>query len=380
MANVKISNLPLQTGTTTLDLLAIVDSGLTQTAKVDIQTLFRASGSTITQSNGGHNNIILGASSSSITDTSSEAGDNAILASTNSTINKNQGARAAIIASNQGIINNNAGEGAMNMIGASYNNSTIEGGFANAMLASTGGYIVRGERNIYLGSSGGGIDYAGNTALIASNSFSMNNTFNSTALSAEIGTISNHRYTMVGAHYIYNESDGGNQCVMLGGENNTFSSRGGFASFKSGISVKGSTIQDEGASLISASGRSSNYAWTLHTDNIHTYKTETFDVINAGNVSGSIDVDCSLGTIFKFTLIGNTTPNFINVRTGQRFIFIVYNNGSFTVPTATVGGVSGTVYAKNGSINPTNNGYTKYTATYDGTYMYLDEELAFSAV
>lgn len=380
MANVKISQLPTQTATTVQDILAIVDSGLTTTSKIDIQTLFRASGSSITQSIGSHNNIILGASSSSITDTSGEAGDNAIIASTSSTISKNQGARTAIIASNQASINNNAGEGAMNFIAASYNNSEIQGGFSNAMIAATGGYIVRGERNAYLASSGGGIDYAGNTALIAANSFSMNNTFNSTAISSESGTISNHRYTIVGAHYQYSESDGGNQCIMLGGENNSFSSRGGFKSWKSGLSVKGCTIQDEGAAMISASGRSTNYDWTLHTDNIHTFKTETFDVINAGNVSGAINVDCSLGTIFKFNLIGNTTPNFINVRTGQRFIFIVYNTASFTVPTATVEGVSSTVYAKNGSINPSNGGYTKYTATYDGTYMFLDEELGFSAV
>lgn len=119
---------------------------------------------------------------------------------------------------------------------------------------------------------------------------------------------------------------------------------------------------------------------TTHTDNLHTYNTESFDVIAGGNVTGAINVDCSQGTIYTFTLIGNTTPNFINVRTGQRFIFIIYNNGSWTVPTATVNGVAGTVYAKNGNIGPSNNGYSKYTATYDGSNMFLDEELNFSAV
>ena len=66
----------------------------------------------------------------------------------------------------------------------------------------------------------------------------------------------------------------------------------------------------------------------------------------------------------------------------KRFFFIVYNNGTFSVPTATVGGVSNTVYAKNGTINPTNNGYSKYTATYDGVnnLLFLDEELGFAAV
>ena len=379
--DIKISNLPLQTATTTNDIVAIVDSGNTTTSKIDLQTLFRASGSTITQSDSGHNNIILGASNSSITDTSTEAGDNAIVASTSSTISKDQGARTAIIASDSCLINNNSGEGGMNFIAASYNSAEVQGGFANSVISSkSSARITRGENNTMISANGGDIQYGGNQVLLGTNYFSMNSSYNSVAMAAESGTISNHRYTIVGGHYQYSESDSGNQCVMLGGESNTFSSRGGFASYKSGLSVKGCTIQDEGAAMIAASGQSTNYQWTLHTDNIHTYKTETFDVINAGNVSGSIDVDCSLGTIYKFTMIGNTTPNFINVRDGQRFIFIIYNNGSFTVPTATVGGVSSTVYAKNGSINPTNNGYTKYTATYDGTYMFLDEELAFSAI
>ena len=122
------------------------------------------------------------------------------------------------------------------------------------------------------------------------------------------------------------------------------------------------------------------YENTVHTDNIHTYNTESFDVIAGGNVGGSINVDCSTGTIFTFTLTADTTPNFINVRTGQRFVFIVYNNGAWAVPTATVNGSAGTVFAKNGNIAPSNNGYSKYTATYDGTRMFLDEELGFAAV
>ena len=121
---------------------------------------------------------------------------------------------------------------------------------------------------------------------------------------------------------------------------------------------------------------------TTHTDNLHTYNTESFDVIDAGNVGGSINVDCSLGTIFTFTMTADTTPNFINIRNGQRFIFIVYNNSNWSVPTATVNGAAGTVYAKNGTINPTNSGFTKYMATYDNIngVLWLDEELGFASV
>jgi len=81
-------------------------------------------------------------------------------------------------------------------------------------------------------------------------------------------------------------------------------------------------------------------------------------------------------------MTADTTPNFINVRNGQRFFFIVYNNGSWAVPTATLNGASGKVMAKNGSISPGNNSYSKYVATYDSIndLLFLDEETGFSAV
>lgn len=130
------------------------------------------------------------------------------------------------------------------------------------------------------------------------------------------------------------------------------------------------------------SGNDALYGNTVHTDNIHTYKVESFNEVNGGNVGGSIDVDCSQGTFFFFTMTADTTPNFINIRDGQRFMFIVYNNGSWAVPTATVNGAAGTVFAKNGTISPSNNGYSKYVATYDSIngFLFLDEEKGFAAV
>jgi hypothetical protein len=279
-------------------------------------------------------------------------------------------------------ISNDNGEGAMNAIIASFNSSTeIEGGFANTIIASNNGaFIQRGERNAVIGGAGTQIYGGGNQVAVATNGWNMNYGYNNFVAASESGQMGNHRYSAVIGNYILNEQEAGNQCLVAAGENNRLESRGGFASWKSIISAKDTTSQDEGAAMISTSGRSSNYQWTLHTDNIHTFKTETFDVLDAGSVSGSIDVDCSRATIYKFQLDGDTTPNFINVRTGQRFIFIVYNNGNHSVPSASVEGVANSVYAKNGNISPSNSGYSKYTATYDGTYMFLDEELGFAPV
>jgi len=165
--------------------------------------------------------------------------------------------------------------------------------------------------------------------------------------------------------------------TILNGDNSSISgaTTGGTIINSTNTIISGKTR----ATMIGTSGRTALYDNTTHTENIHTYKTETFDVIAGGNVGGNIDVDCSLGTIYTFTMTANTTPNFINLRTGQRFIFIV-DNTTYNVPDATINGVSGNVYAKNGSISPSSNATTKYTATFDGTRLFLDEEGGFSAV
>jgi hypothetical protein len=139
---------------------------------------------------------------------------------------------------------------------------------------------------------------------------------------------------------------------------------------------------DGAVSIGVLSGNDALYGNTVHTDNMHTYKVQSFTEVNGGNVGGNVDVDCSQGSFFLFTMTANTTPNFINVRDGQRFFFIVYNSGNFAVPTATVNGVSGKVFAKNGTINPQNSSYSKYVATYDGVngLLFLDEETGFAAV
>jgi hypothetical protein len=90
-------------------------------------------------------------------------------------------------------------------------------------------------------------------------------------------------------------------------------------------------------------------------------------------------VDLSLGSLYYFEITGNTTPNFINWKEGQQIQFWVFNNGSHSVPTATISG-GGVVYAKAGSLNPTNNQRTGYYGTIVNGDMYLDEHLNFQAV
>lgn len=142
-----------------------------------------------------------------------------------------------------------------------------------------------------------------------------------------------------------------------------------------GSSISGKTD----AVMLGTDSQTALYDNTTHVENIHTYKTETFDTIDGGTVGGSVDVDLSLGTIFKFTMSANTTPNFINWREGQRVEIVVVNGASWTVPTATITG-GGSVYAKGGSLNPTNSGITKYKGIIIDGDLYLNEELNFQTV
>jgi hypothetical protein len=170
----------------------------------------------------------------------------------------------------------------------------------------------------------------------------------------------------------------GSYNTMLGGKTNTFTSTGSYNNIfnGSGNTISGTT---SGATMLSCSGRTALYDNTTHVENSHNFKTESFGVTNVGSVGGSINVDCSLGTLFYFTITANTTPNFINWKEGQRIQFYVDNSGSFTVPTATITG-GGSVYAKSGSLNPTNNEITSYYGTIVNGNMFLDEHLNFQPV
>lgn len=84
-------------------------------------------------------------------------------------------------------------------------------------------------------------------------------------------------------------------------------------------------------------------------------------VYNAGNVSGSITVDLSLGKWFIFTLTGNVDVTLTNEKEGETFLFWVYANGNFSVTNITLSG--GDIYSVGGNLpNPANNAWNLYQA------------------
>ena len=74
-----------------------------------------------------------------------------------------------------------------------------------------------------------------------------------------------------------------------------------------------------------------------------------------------------------------TSLDFTGWREGGDYKFWVDNSGNNNISAATIDG-SGDVLAKAGALNPTNNGFTKYTGTVINGNMILNEELDFQVV
>lgn len=105
-------------------------------------------------------------------------------------------------------------------------------------------------------------------------------------------------------------------------------------------------------------------------------KSETF---NAGNVSGTTNVDLSLYEHYVFTLVGNVDVNLQNATEGMTYLFWVFANGSFSVSSMTID--SGSVYAVGGSLpNPTNNRWNLYEGISINGDFVLTETGNFSAI
>jgi len=135
--------------------------------------------------------------------------------------------------------------------------------------------------------------------------------------------------------------------------------------------------------MYNCSGRTSLHSYTTHHDGVHIFKNITYSTSTGNTASGAVTVDLSTHPVYEFTINGNITSlQFDNAKEGGEYIFIVYNSGSYTITSSgvTLGGVSGTVFAKGGSLNPTNSGYTKYRLVIINGKGWLDEELNFQAL
>lgn len=392
MSNVQISALPSTTSTTLNDWVIKNDSGETLTSKVKIKDSCG-----LTSMNG--NNSIQSAKWLTSLGTT---------ASTESSIAIGNGAEATSpysIAIGYEALNFNRDGGRDYYTCIGYRTRAVQGGTALGKEASAlganstaigqssqsfgnGGFAV-GNNALNQGTNGVAL---GEGAQDQSNLGGIAIGYQSRVISGDYGIAIGYESDAVGQEAIaigWDANSYGNSSVGVGSQNTIRSGvTNGFA-FGRGNDISGCTeagaigisndVNHDKAVVIGHT-LTSLYEDTTHVQNIHTFKTKSFDVINGGSVGGGVvNVDLSLGTLFIFTMTGNTSPNFINWREGQQIQFWVVNTSNYSVPAATISG-GGDVYAKGGSIAPTNNATSGYYGTIINGDLYLDEHLNFQVV
>ena len=357
MADIKISALNQATAYTLNDIVAIVDSGFAETKKININDLLRNT-----------NNIV---ESSTFTNAISIAADgfnanfqsirgssttSAVVASMESYID---GGQNAFIGGGQGcsIQTGAAGHNAIvgsdgvsitggynHFIGGSYSGPSIVGGEENVILASVGGTQVGGQRN----------------AAIASQGFVIGgNSEKTCGAGVEAGGWNGPRYSFAGGGYnLTTNNDGGNDHGALAYNGLTFdgNNKGGFLYKVAGIALQDGTIQNDICALIAASGRTTIYDQTLHTDNLYSYGR----IQSATNVSSTISneqfLTGGLGMVqYTDVIAGNLNLKINDVRNGEVYYWAIDNqtggsislnstatNTGFTIAEDTGGGSYGT--------------------------------------
>lgn len=380
MANLKISQLNQATAYTLNDVVAIVDSGNTTTSKINLNDIMRNTNNVIEDAV--HHNAIMMANDAFSSNFQVLRGANTItagvLASTNSYINNTY--NAFMGGTQNSSIDNAAGHVAV--IGSDGVNMT--GGYNCAIVASySGPSIISGEENFIAASVGGSQLGGYNGALIATQGVIVDGNLTA-AIACEGSTqqAGNHMFIAGGYNYQGQINNLVNQAHLGFKDLNVGDGISGF-NVGGSLATSGATITKAGSTMVSSQGQTTSYPWTLHTDNIHIYGTESKKTITGLTATGSVSVDLSQGSVFEFDITGNITAiTFSNWREGGIYEFIVHNTGSYTITASGVrlDGVANTIYAKSGSLNPTNNGYTFYRMLIVNGKGWLNESLNYSAL
>jgi len=335
MASIKISSLNQATAYTLNDIVAIVDSGFAETKKIQINDLLRNTNNII-ESGINTNNIAVAADgfNANFQPLRNSSTTSAVVASMESYIDAGQnafigGAQGSSIqsgtAGHTGIIGCDGVSitgGYNHFIGGSYNGPSITGGEENVILASVGGTQVGGNRN----------------AAIASQGFVIGgNSEKTCGAGVEAGGWNGPRYSFAGGGYnLTTNNDGGNDHGALAYNGLTFdgNNKGGFLYKVAGIAVQDGTIQNDITALVAASGRTTIYDQTLHTDNLYSWGR----VQTATEVSSTINneqfLTGGLGMVqYTDVSAGNLNLKINGVRNGEVYHWVIDNQtgGSISV-------------------------------------------------
>lgn len=388
MANVKISALPsiAATGLTFSDVIAQVDSGSTTTSKVTYGDFLQNTSLISDQSSGNKHNIFLAAGSSfnspSVGAQFRGSAYNSIVAAGNGVVDNSRDSMIVGCIEAAGANYTRIENAGSAFIAASFR-SRITGAEQNAIIAAQDA-TVNGYNAAAVGTTGSVTINTGPTIVAGSQGGTINSD-RTAILGSEGCTLSSSSSAMLGS---YASSTAGNLYnVVIGSFQGTVNGLSG--AMENGVIVgsRDTTVNHQRATMLATSGQTSAFSGTAHADNVHVYYTESKEVEVAGSVSGAVAIDLEgTASVKTFTIGGNITSlSLNNTRMGGIYEFWVYNSGSYTVSSITLDGVSSSVYAKGGAINPTNNGYTFYRLLIvddglGGKQGVLNEHLNFSAL
>ena len=337
MASIKISQLNLSTAYTLNDVVAIVDSGSTETKKIKINTLLR-NGDNIFEG-GGITSIALG------TDGDSPSFE----------VLRNGTLTSAVIGSHGSFIDNTGNS----FIGGSFNceiqsgaagqvgilgsdGVVINGGYNNAIIASYSGPSINGGEENFIAASVGGSQIQGgnNNAVIASQGFVLGGNSNKcVGAGVEAGGWNGPRYSFAGGGYnLTTTSDNGNQHAALAYNGLTFdgsiSSMGsGFLYHCAGMAIESGTIKHNTTALIASSGATTLYDRTLHTDNLYSYGRIQTNTTISSTIANVQTLQGNSGGWTQMTDIssGNLNLQIDDVRNGEVYFWVIDNTSGGSV-------------------------------------------------
>ena len=335
MANVKISQLPSIAGSATTwnDVVSEVDSSNTTTSKLTFKDLFKngtisISDTTTTQSNAF---LASGVDSNSPTLGGLIQGNsygNAIIAGNGKITDANSSAIIGALeaaGSNATYINN----GSQQFIAGAFR-SYISGGERNAVIATEDGHVSNAYNGVIIGGSNCNVNngpaviagsqacttYGGRNFVGGSEAMTINSNM-SAVISSYGGTLNGNLYQ-----------------VAIGSYTPTINSLGGAAENGIHLGTRESIVDNQRASMISTSGRTSLYDGTAHVDNLYTF----------GRIQSATEISTTVANVqtlyggegmIQYTDVaaGNMNLQIDDVRNGEAYHWVIDNTsgGSISV-------------------------------------------------
>ena len=347
-----------------MDKLPILNSGETQTFKINTEDLFGGSGNTITDTT--WLSFIAGSRDSFIDYAGTNGATAVILGATNSDIEMPEGRGFAIISSDNCHLDHGGEAGMIGIMNSE--SSNINRGFYNTIIGCNGTNLLGGERTGAYSSSNCSSSYGYSSVFVGSNGCFGGATLSGFYSSESSSNNGNSALSAFIASYASNIENGG----YYNGFAWTYDSdinKGSAGENMVGIACREVLIDKERAVMIGVSGLTSVFSATTHNENTHTYSqttTRTYD-----NGSGStFTIDWNAGGFQKVSMDADTSLDFTNIREGATYKLLIQNLSTYAITGATSSGY--TILCEGGSIpNITNNGTDLCILEVFGTNIYV---------